>query len=282
MACSDGLSSHTIPPGLIRRRSANLQSAINLHTSVLGTGIDTLGVDPFGLEFTDSKGIIGDPDNGLGLPHRRVIKGSLVESRSVSVRGTGMVDFFRRRHLVVVELAHSRVGFGFRAGESSLVGESTGTTTSDSVGRVGVDEVILLESEPINVDLESGSSDNLGDHDGSTSETRGSSLSILIGREEEKTSEADFLQVQTDKDGPECLDVESTASLEVIGLIGTPVKNVLVRGKEEEEGEPCENGDDGLDDRVDNGDTEDQTCWRPDGSPCESVHLVLVVSSETT
>jgi hypothetical protein len=61
----------------------------------------------------------------------------------------------------------------------------------------------------------------------------------------------------------------------VVGLIGTPVKNVLVGGKEEQGSEPGKDGDDGLDDGVDDGDTKDQTRRRPNGRPSESIHLVL-------
>jgi hypothetical protein len=84
--------------------------------------------------------------------------------------------------------------------ETDLVGHSTGTAVLDSVGRVGVDEVILLESEPVNVDLECGSGNDLDDltvspvllsfvplthHDGTTGETRSGSSTSLIGRKEE-------------------------------------------------------------------------------------------------
>lgn len=147
-----------------------------------------------------------------------------------------------------------------------------------------------MESEPVNVDLECGSGDDLSNlfcqpssysntitayHDSTTGETRSRSSTSLVGRKEKETSKTDFFQVQTDKHGPEGLEVKLTTGLEMVGLVGAPVKTVFVCGKEYDSGEPGENGDDGLNYRVDDGDTEDQTRFWPDGRPRECRHFVL-------
>jgi hypothetical protein len=155
------LRGHTVPPGLVGRRSLDLELTIGLHASEIAAGIDALSLNPLDLEFTDAKGIIGDPDNGLRFPHGRVVKGFLVEARGVAVSGTGVVVLFIGRARGVVQLAVAVVGSTLGGGQAGLASDSTETTVLDSVGRVGVDKVVLLESEPINVDLESGGRNDL-------------------------------------------------------------------------------------------------------------------------
>jgi len=85
----------------------------------------------------------------------------VVEPGSVAVWCTGLVVFLVGGEVVVVDFALTGMGGRLGSGKTDLVGHSTGTAILDSMGGVGVDEVILLESEPVNVDLECGSGNDL-------------------------------------------------------------------------------------------------------------------------
>jgi hypothetical protein len=139
----------------------DLQLSIVLHTSVFTAGIDVLLPDSLDFEFTNTEGIVSDPDNGLRLPQGGVVKCPVVESRGVAVWCTGIGLFLIDGDIVVVDLAMARVGGGVGSGETSLVGKSVHAVTLDGVGRVSVDEVVLLESEPVDVDLENSSENDL-------------------------------------------------------------------------------------------------------------------------
>lgn len=98
----------------------------------------------------------------------------------------------------------------------------------------------------------------------------------MIGRKEEQTSHTDTLDVKRHENGPESLDVVQTASLGRVGLVSTPMDDILVGTVKKDKGDPGENGDNRLDDRVDNGNTNDKT-GRGEGSrPSEGVHFVLL------
>ena len=132
------LGGHSIPPSLIRRRPRDLQSTVFFHTSEITTGSNPLRVDSLSLEFPDSQWIISDPDDGLGLPHGRVVECVVVESGSVAVWRTGLVVLLVGGEVVVVDFALTGMGGRLGSGKTDLVGHSTGTAVLDSVGRVSV------------------------------------------------------------------------------------------------------------------------------------------------
>ena len=158
-----GLGGHAFVPCLIRRSSLNVQSSLFVHTGKLGTGIDIVRLDSLNLEFSYTKLIVGNPDNGLWLPHGGVVESTLVESGSVAVRGTGVSLFVGNGHPIVVELAFARAGSSLGCRQTGLVGHLTELAVLDRVGRVSKVEIVRSESEPVNVDLECGSEDDLGD-----------------------------------------------------------------------------------------------------------------------
>lgn len=156
-----------------------------------------------------------------------------------------------------------------------------GQAVLDGSRRVGIDEVVFLESEPVDVDLKRGDGDDHDDHDDTTSKTRlGSLVRVLpVRQEEEQSSETNTLEVETDKDCSERFDVKHSSRLERVGLIGRPEQEVLVGGIEEDECDHCEEGDDGLNDRVDDANDNQETNRWPSGCPLELVHLVLFQES---
>lgn len=160
-------------------------------------------------------------------------------------------------------------------------------------GVVHKDEVRLGESEPVDVNLDDSNADDHNTlkhtcqllqskpndhtyHDGTASQTTLGPVSIFIGRKEEQTSHTDTLNVKRHEDGPESLDVVQTASLGSVGLVSTPVDDILVGAVKKDEGDQGEHSDNRLDDRVDNGNANDKTGRREGSRPSEGVHFVLL------
>lgn len=65
-------------------------------------------------------------------------------------------------------------------------------------------------------------------------------LTSLVSRKEEKSSEHDRLDVETNEDGAEGSAVELATGLEVVGLVGRPGEGVLPSGVKDKHGEPGE------------------------------------------
>ena len=125
------------------------------------------------------------------------------------------------------------------------------------MGRVDVVKEGSLVSEPVNVDLKQCDKCYGNCHDGTASQAGLGTIAKLIGRQEEESSEADTFEVKCDEYRSECSNIEQTASFEVVDLVAAPSKLVLVRGVKNAESEEGEDGDDWLDNRVDDSDADD-------------------------
>lgn len=99
-----------------------------------------------------------------------MIKGAIMEARRVAVLGASVRRFLVGRHRRVLHLGDRRRG-SLGCGKAGLVGKLTELAVLDSVGRVGVIEVVGLEPEPVNVDLECGGENDLNDLQWSADDT---------------------------------------------------------------------------------------------------------------